>query len=209
MNNEIHRVLNPGGRLVAVDFGATPREGIGHLLWVLRIRTGWDHAERLRAMLHEAGFATRSRWVHWSSCPGLRAGMEAACGARLASQVDGRLRCQRPGIDNPPHSLCKAVGFPRRPLGCEFGRLRSRLACVTSKEGRDRPSRARSPTEFEPLFPQRRTLLPAIRELRRVGSTSIQTGLKSSQRFRPGGLMKTSTDGVDSRRPSPPGKMLS
>jgi hypothetical protein len=60
--------------------------------------------------------------VHWSSCPGLRAGMEAACGARLASQVDGRLRCQRPGIDNPPHSLCTAVGFPRRPLGCEFGR---------------------------------------------------------------------------------------
>jgi hypothetical protein len=73
MNNEIHRVLNPGGRLVAVDFGATPREGIGHLLWVLRIRTGWDHAERLRAMLREAGFATRSRWgplviVPWPSC---------------------------------------------------------------------------------------------------------------------------------------------
>jgi ubiquinone/menaquinone biosynthesis C-methylase UbiE len=55
---EIHRVLNPGGRLVAVDFGATPREGIGHLLCVLRIRTGWDHAERLRAMLREAGFDT-------------------------------------------------------------------------------------------------------------------------------------------------------
>jgi ubiquinone/menaquinone biosynthesis C-methylase UbiE len=53
---EIYRVLKPAGRLVAVDFGATPREGIGHLLCVLRLRTGWDHAERLRAMLREAGF---------------------------------------------------------------------------------------------------------------------------------------------------------
>jgi demethylmenaquinone methyltransferase/2-methoxy-6-polyprenyl-1,4-benzoquinol methylase/phosphoethanolamine N-methyltransferase len=53
---EIHRVLKPGGRLVAVDFGATPREGIGHLLCVLGLRTGWDHAEHLRAMLGAAGF---------------------------------------------------------------------------------------------------------------------------------------------------------
>jgi ubiquinone/menaquinone biosynthesis C-methylase UbiE len=53
---EIHRVLKPAGRLVAVDFGATPREGIGHLLCVLRLRTGWDHAERLREMVREAGF---------------------------------------------------------------------------------------------------------------------------------------------------------
>jgi SAM-dependent methyltransferase len=53
---EIHRVLKPAGRVVAVDFGATPREGIGHLLCVLRLRTGWDHAERLREMAREAGF---------------------------------------------------------------------------------------------------------------------------------------------------------
>jgi len=53
---EVRRVLEPGGRVVAVDFGATPREGIGHLLCVLRLRTGWDHAERLRGMLREAGF---------------------------------------------------------------------------------------------------------------------------------------------------------
>jgi ubiquinone/menaquinone biosynthesis C-methylase UbiE len=53
---EIHRVLKPAGRLVAVDFGATPKEGIGHLLCVLRLRTGWDHAERLREMFREARF---------------------------------------------------------------------------------------------------------------------------------------------------------
>jgi SAM-dependent methyltransferase len=54
---EIHRVLKPAGRLVAVDFGATPQEGIGHLFCVLRLRTGWDHAERLQAM----PASTRSR----------------------------------------------------------------------------------------------------------------------------------------------------
>lgn len=53
---EIRRVLKPAGRLVAVDFGATPRDRLGHLLCVLRLRTGRDHAERLRAMLREAGF---------------------------------------------------------------------------------------------------------------------------------------------------------
>jgi ubiquinone/menaquinone biosynthesis C-methylase UbiE len=44
---EIHRVLRPAGRLVAVDFGATPAEGLGHLLCVLGLRKGWNHAERL------------------------------------------------------------------------------------------------------------------------------------------------------------------
>ena len=53
---EVHRVLKPAGRLLAVDFGATPRDGVGHLLCVLRLRAGWDHAERLRAMVREAGF---------------------------------------------------------------------------------------------------------------------------------------------------------
>jgi demethylmenaquinone methyltransferase/2-methoxy-6-polyprenyl-1,4-benzoquinol methylase/phosphoethanolamine N-methyltransferase len=55
---EIRRVLKPAGRLVAVDFGPTPGEGIGHLLCVLRLRSGWDHAERLRTMFREAGFDT-------------------------------------------------------------------------------------------------------------------------------------------------------
>jgi demethylmenaquinone methyltransferase/2-methoxy-6-polyprenyl-1,4-benzoquinol methylase/phosphoethanolamine N-methyltransferase len=54
--SEVRRVLRPGGRFVAVDFGATPGDGAGHLLCVLRLRTGWDHAERLREMSREAGF---------------------------------------------------------------------------------------------------------------------------------------------------------
>jgi SAM-dependent methyltransferase len=53
---EILRVLKPAGRLVAIDFGATPGEGAGHLLCVLRLRTGWDHAQQLRALAREAGF---------------------------------------------------------------------------------------------------------------------------------------------------------
>src|SRR5262245_54795430 len=53
---EIRRVLKPDGRIVAVDFGATPAHGMGHLLCVLRLRTGWDHAERLREMFRTAGF---------------------------------------------------------------------------------------------------------------------------------------------------------
>ncbi len=53
---EVRRVLRPAGRFVAVDFGATPGEGVGHALCVLGLRTGRDHAERLREMLREAGF---------------------------------------------------------------------------------------------------------------------------------------------------------
>jgi ubiquinone/menaquinone biosynthesis C-methylase UbiE len=53
---EVRRVLQPAGRLVAVDFGASPGHGLGHLLCVLRLRTGWDHAERLREMLRATGF---------------------------------------------------------------------------------------------------------------------------------------------------------
>jgi demethylmenaquinone methyltransferase/2-methoxy-6-polyprenyl-1,4-benzoquinol methylase/phosphoethanolamine N-methyltransferase len=53
---EIHRVLRPGGRVVAVDFGATPGEGLGHVLCVLRLRRGWDHVVRLGEMHWAAGF---------------------------------------------------------------------------------------------------------------------------------------------------------
>jgi len=53
---EVRRVLQPGGRFLGIDFGATPGDGVGHLLCVLRLRTGWDHAERLREMLREAAF---------------------------------------------------------------------------------------------------------------------------------------------------------
>ena len=51
---EVCRVLRPAGRLVAVDFAATPGHGLGHLLCVLRLRTGWDHAERLGEMFRAA-----------------------------------------------------------------------------------------------------------------------------------------------------------
>ena len=54
---EVRRVLRPAGRFVAVDFGALPGEGLGHLLCILGHRKGRDHAERLRAMLREAGFS--------------------------------------------------------------------------------------------------------------------------------------------------------
>lgn len=53
---EVHRVLRPGGRLVAVDFGGTPGEGMGHVLCALGLRKGSDHAERIREMFRGAGF---------------------------------------------------------------------------------------------------------------------------------------------------------
>jgi ubiquinone/menaquinone biosynthesis C-methylase UbiE len=53
---ESRRVLKPAGRFLAVDFGATPGKGVGHVLCVLGLRKGWDHAERLREMVRKAGF---------------------------------------------------------------------------------------------------------------------------------------------------------
>jgi len=53
---EVWRVLRPGGRLLAVDFGASPEGALGHLLCVLGIRQGRDHAEHLRERAREAGF---------------------------------------------------------------------------------------------------------------------------------------------------------
>jgi ubiquinone/menaquinone biosynthesis C-methylase UbiE len=52
---ECRRVLKPAGRLLAVDFGATPGHGIGHVLCVLGLRRGWDHAQHLREMVRNAG----------------------------------------------------------------------------------------------------------------------------------------------------------
>lgn len=52
---EVCRVLKAGGRFVAVDFGATPGGGFGHVLCVLGLRRGWDHAERLRQIFREVG----------------------------------------------------------------------------------------------------------------------------------------------------------
>src|SRR5262245_6452620 len=53
---EIRRVLKPAARVLAVDFGATPGEGFGHVLCVMGLRTGGDHAERIREMFQNAGF---------------------------------------------------------------------------------------------------------------------------------------------------------
>jgi SAM-dependent methyltransferase len=53
---EVRRVLKPAGRFVAVDFGATPGHGLGHLICVLGLRKGSDHTERIRAMFRDAGF---------------------------------------------------------------------------------------------------------------------------------------------------------
>jgi ubiquinone/menaquinone biosynthesis C-methylase UbiE len=53
---EVRRVLRPGGRLLAIDFAASPGQGLDHVLSLLRLRRGWAHAERLREMLREAGF---------------------------------------------------------------------------------------------------------------------------------------------------------
>ena len=54
---EVLRVLRPGGRLVAIDFAASAGQGLDHILSILRLKRGWAHAERLREMLGEAGFA--------------------------------------------------------------------------------------------------------------------------------------------------------
>jgi SAM-dependent methyltransferase len=54
--SEVLRVLKPAGRFVALDFGATPGHGIGHVLCVLGLRRGFDHAEHLRSLAVAAGF---------------------------------------------------------------------------------------------------------------------------------------------------------
>jgi ubiquinone/menaquinone biosynthesis C-methylase UbiE len=53
---EVLRVLKPKGRFVIADFSATPGHGIGHLLCVLGLRRGSEHAEHLRSLVGAAGF---------------------------------------------------------------------------------------------------------------------------------------------------------
>jgi ubiquinone/menaquinone biosynthesis C-methylase UbiE len=53
---EVFRVLKPSGRFVVAEFGAVPRHGIGHLLCVLGVRRGSEHAEHLRSLAGAAGF---------------------------------------------------------------------------------------------------------------------------------------------------------
>jgi ubiquinone/menaquinone biosynthesis C-methylase UbiE len=53
---EVLRVLEPGGCFVVLDFRATPGHGLVHLLNVLGLRRGSQHAEHLRALAAAAGF---------------------------------------------------------------------------------------------------------------------------------------------------------
>ena len=53
---EIRRVLKPGGRLLAVDFGGTSQSVIGHLLSVLGHSHGQASLEALVPVMAEAGF---------------------------------------------------------------------------------------------------------------------------------------------------------
>ena len=53
---EVFRVLKPNGRFIVAEFSAAPRHGVGHLLCVLGVRRGSDHAEHLRSLAGAAGF---------------------------------------------------------------------------------------------------------------------------------------------------------
>jgi demethylmenaquinone methyltransferase/2-methoxy-6-polyprenyl-1,4-benzoquinol methylase/phosphoethanolamine N-methyltransferase len=53
---EVLRVLKPGGRFLAVDFGSSTDSFLGHLLALLGHRHGHVNAEKLPAALKEAGF---------------------------------------------------------------------------------------------------------------------------------------------------------
>ena len=53
---EVLRVLKPGGRFLAVDFGSDTKSFLGHLLAVLGHARGSSNAENLAAALRESGF---------------------------------------------------------------------------------------------------------------------------------------------------------
>jgi ubiquinone/menaquinone biosynthesis C-methylase UbiE len=53
---EVLRVLKPGGRFLAVDFGSSTHSFLGHLLAALGHRHGHVNAENLAAALRESGF---------------------------------------------------------------------------------------------------------------------------------------------------------
>lgn len=53
---EVLRVLKPGGRFLAVDFGSDTKSFLGHLLAVLGHAHGSSSAEHVAAALREAGF---------------------------------------------------------------------------------------------------------------------------------------------------------
>jgi len=53
---EVLRVLKPGGRFLAVDFGSSTDSFLGHLLALLGHRHGHVNAENLATTLRESGF---------------------------------------------------------------------------------------------------------------------------------------------------------
>jgi demethylmenaquinone methyltransferase/2-methoxy-6-polyprenyl-1,4-benzoquinol methylase/phosphoethanolamine N-methyltransferase len=53
---EVVRVLKPGGRFLAVDFGSDTKSFLGHLLAVLGHARGSSNAETLAAALGDSGF---------------------------------------------------------------------------------------------------------------------------------------------------------
>jgi ubiquinone/menaquinone biosynthesis C-methylase UbiE len=54
---EIRRVLKPGGRFMAMDFGAVSHSPLGHLLAILGHSRGENMAAKLVPMMKEAGFS--------------------------------------------------------------------------------------------------------------------------------------------------------
>jgi demethylmenaquinone methyltransferase/2-methoxy-6-polyprenyl-1,4-benzoquinol methylase/phosphoethanolamine N-methyltransferase len=53
---EVLRVLKPGGRFLAVDFGSDTKSFLGHLLAVFGHAHGSSNAEHVAAALRESGF---------------------------------------------------------------------------------------------------------------------------------------------------------
>jgi hypothetical protein len=79
---------------------------------------------------------------------------------------------RRPTLGGPMFRELQRFGYPPRRLGSY------RDVPTISRAGLS-PARNTAPLRGAPVFSHRRALLPAIKDLRRVDSTSIDSGLKS------------------------------
>jgi ubiquinone/menaquinone biosynthesis C-methylase UbiE len=70
---EVRRVLKQAGRFVAVDFGATPEEGFGHILCILGLRTGVGSCRAPSGDASRSGLRCGGDGADRSSWLGLRA----------------------------------------------------------------------------------------------------------------------------------------